>query len=110
MATVRKAVLITGCDTGFGFSLALHSAENLASKNILTIAACFRPDDEGCQILKNHPKFCPNFITNEEGKSLFVIPLDVTDDESIKVAEKKVNKILQVFVSNQFFIKYYNKY
>ena len=93
-ATVRKAVLITGCDTGFGFSLALHSAENLASKNVLTIAACFRPDEEGCQILKNHPNFSPNFNKKEESKSLFVIPLDVTNDESIKEAEKEVQKIL----------------
>ena len=96
--TARKAVLITGCDTGFGFSLALHSAENLASKNILTIAACFRPDDEGCQILKGHPKFWQNFTKNEEGKSLFVVPLDVTDEQSIGEAEKEVRKILQVIL------------
>ena len=96
--TARKAVLITGCDTGFGFSLALHSVENLASKNILTIAACFRPDDEGCQILKGHPKFSPNFTKNGEGKSLFVVHLDVTDDQSIKEAVKEVREILQVIL------------
>ena len=93
---MQKAVLITGCDTGFGFSLAVHSAENLADKNILTIATCYRPDDEGCQILKNHPKFCQKFPQIEDGKKLFVLPLDVTSEDSIEEAEKEVDKILKV--------------
>ena len=96
MSSVQKAVLITGCDTGFGFSLALHSAENLASKNILTIATCHKPDDEGCKFLKSHPNFCKNVFEVEEGKKLFVLPLDVTNDESLDAAEIEVNKILKV--------------
>ncbi len=55
----------------------------------------YRPDDEGCQILKNHPKFCQKFPQIED-KKLFVLPLDVTSDDSVKEAEKEVNKILKV--------------
>jgi len=56
----------------------------------------YRPDDEGCQILKNHPKFCQKFPQIEDSKKLFVLPLDVTSDDSIKETEKEVNKILKV--------------
>ena len=96
MSLVRKAILITGCDTGFGFSLAIHSAENLSSKNVVTIATCFKPDDDGCKVLKDHPSFCRNFVDADSGKRLFVLPLDVTDDESLKTAEIEVDKILKV--------------
>ena len=88
--------MITGCDTGFGFSLALHSAETLSSKDIVTIATCFKPDDDGCKVLKDHPNFCRNFVDVDSGKRLFVLPLDVTDDESLKSAEMEVEKILEV--------------
>jgi NAD(P)-dependent dehydrogenase (short-subunit alcohol dehydrogenase family) len=91
--TAQKAILITGCDTGFGFSLAVHSAENLSSKNFVTIAACYRPDDEGCRFLKSHPNFSRNL---GDGKKLFVVHLDVTDDDSLEKAEKEVQKILEV--------------
>jgi len=46
--------------------------------------------------LKNHPKFCQKFPQIEDGKKLFVLPLDVTSDDSIKEAEKEVQKILKV--------------
>ena len=88
--------MITGCDTGFGFSLAMHSADTLASQNILTIATCYRPDEDGCKVLQNHPKFCRNFLDVDEGKKLFVLPMDVTDEQSLILAEIEVQKILEV--------------
>ena len=41
----KQAILITGCDSGFGYSLACH----LASKHpeFLTIACCYSMNSEG---------------------------------------------------------------
>ena len=46
-----KAVLITGCDSGFGFSMAAH-AHNVLGMTV--VAACFCPDGDqtGAEELK----------------------------------------------------------
>ena len=41
----RKAIFITGCDTGFGYSLILHNLSNLGPKrDRILIAGCYYPN------------------------------------------------------------------
>ena len=47
---MKHAILITGCDTGFGFSLALDQAEKEA--DLLVLACCYQPESEGAKQLK----------------------------------------------------------
>ncbi|XP_043843493.1 short-chain dehydrogenase/reductase family 9C member 7-like [Dromiciops gliroides] len=65
-----KAVLITGCDTGFGHSLALR----LFHLGFTVFATCLFPDGEGAQSLRQ-----------EAGPShrLHVFKLDVTQDQDV---------------------------
>ncbi len=81
MATgnVKKAVLITGCDTGFGHSLALHLAEN--HPNWLTFACCFDSNSEGAKALRQ-----------KEG--LVVFQVDVTSRKSVDDLQKAVKATL----------------
>ena len=40
----KKAIFITGCDSGFGYSLILHNLENFDDNNVqLIIAGCYFP-------------------------------------------------------------------
>ena len=40
----KKAIFITGCDSGFGYSLILHNLENFDDNNVqLVIAGCYFP-------------------------------------------------------------------
>ena len=42
----KKAIFITGCDTGFGYSLILHNLENHDPKhNLILIAGCYYPNE-----------------------------------------------------------------
>ena len=58
----RKAVFITGCDTGFGYSLILHnlnSSEDDTKRGRIMIAGCYYPggSSEGiCKYLIPHFK------------------------------------------------------
>ncbi|XP_068931459.1 short-chain dehydrogenase/reductase family 9C member 7-like [Petaurus breviceps papuanus] len=69
-----KAVLITGCDTGFGHSLALR----LFHLGFTVFATCLFPDGEGAQRLRR-----------EAGDScrLHVFKLDVTQDQDVADAK-----------------------
>lgn len=58
----KKVILITGCDSGFGFSLACHMSEK-HGQDFLTIACSYFPS-EGSKILKEKP-------------NLIVLPLGV---------------------------------
>ena len=41
----KKAIFITGCDSGFGYSLILHNLSNLGPKNDrILIAGCYYPN------------------------------------------------------------------
>ena len=41
----KKAIFITGCDTGFGYSLILHNLSNLVPENDrILIAGCYYPN------------------------------------------------------------------
>lgn len=65
----RKAIFITGCDTGFGYLL----AKRLGDMGIVVFAACYT--DDGRERLENEYK--ENIIT---------VKVDVSDTESIREA------------------------
>ena len=67
-ALVDRTVLITGCDSGFGFSLASHCAE-LGMK---VVAACYSDTSEGAQQLR--------------GRGVTVVQLDLTQPASLETA------------------------
>ncbi|GFT65930.1 estradiol 17-beta-dehydrogenase 2 [Nephila pilipes] len=80
----NKAVLITGCDSGFGHSL----AKRLDSKGFHVFATCLFPSSEGATELK---KSC--------SQRLHVLHVDVTKDDSVKEA---VDYVKQNLGSSEF--------
>ncbi|KAG8184947.1 hypothetical protein JTE90_011079 [Oedothorax gibbosus] len=75
----KKAVLVTGCDSGFGHGV----AKRLDSEGFRVFACCLFPDGEGAKELR---KNC--------SKKLEVVELDVTKDESVKKAVEHVKQNL----------------
>ncbi|KAL3873538.1 hypothetical protein ACJMK2_036638 [Sinanodonta woodiana] len=75
----RKAVFITGCDTGFGY----HLAERLATKTFKVFAGCLLPDGEGSKTLAAHAS-----------NRIQILPLDVTRDDSVRAALEFVQQNL----------------
>ncbi|GFR25901.1 estradiol 17-beta-dehydrogenase 2, partial [Trichonephila clavata] len=75
----NKAVLITGCDSGFGHLL----AKRLDSKGFHVFATCLFPSAGGAMELK---KSC--------SQRLHVLHLDVTKDDSVKEAAEFVQQNL----------------
>ncbi|KAM6973291.1 D-beta-hydroxybutyrate dehydrogenase, mitochondrial [Aplochiton taeniatus] len=72
---LRRAVLITGCDSGFGHSL----ARRLDAEGFVVFAGCLFPHGDGAKTLKN------------EGSShIKILKLDVTSDEDVQQAERFV--------------------
>ncbi|XP_054716406.1 retinol dehydrogenase 16-like [Uloborus diversus] len=71
LCTKNKAVLITGCDTGFGHA----AAKRLDSKGFHVFASCLFPDGKGACDLKNN---C--------SERLKILELDVRKDDSVKNA------------------------
>jgi len=80
-----KAVVITGCDSGFGRDLALKCLENGMS----VFAACFNEDGENS--LRDEAKGNPG-----GDKNLETFTLDVRSDESVNKARKLVGDKLEV--------------
>ncbi|XP_052266737.1 short-chain dehydrogenase/reductase family 9C member 7-like isoform X1 [Dreissena polymorpha] len=72
-----KAVFITGCDSGFGNSL----ARRLYDRGFLVFAGCLSPDSAGALALKSE---CPD--------QLHVIQIDVTDEWQVRGALKFVKE------------------
>ncbi|XP_067310833.1 retinol dehydrogenase 16 [Pseudorasbora parva] len=69
---VGRAVLITGCDSGFGH----HLAKKLDSMGFTVFAGCLRPEGPGAQSLA------------EEGSvRMKVLQLDVTKEEHVSLAK-----------------------
>ena len=66
-----KWVLISGCDSGIGHSLALH----LAGQGMRVFAGCLNPHSEGAS----------NLVLHDE-KNIKVLHLDVTSQESVDKA------------------------
>ena len=81
MDTVEKrAVLITGCDSGVGFSLASHL--NDTHPDLLTLACCYESSSEGALQLSKK-------------SNVKVLQVDVTKRESIENLKKQVDTILR---------------
>ncbi|XP_069689225.1 retinol dehydrogenase 16-like [Periplaneta americana] len=75
-----KAVLITGCDTGFGYEF----AKKLDSLGVLVFAGCLYSEGDGAKELKSS---CSD--------KLKIIQLDVTQDEQVGNAVERITSILQ---------------
>ncbi|XP_070712002.1 D-beta-hydroxybutyrate dehydrogenase, mitochondrial [Pempheris klunzingeri] len=73
------AVLITGCDSGFGHQLALC----LDQKGFVVFAGCLFPGGDGAQSL-----------TRQSSSNLKILKLDVTSDEDVQQAKKTVQENL----------------
>ncbi|XP_070382992.1 retinol dehydrogenase 5-like isoform X2 [Dermacentor albipictus] len=83
-----KAVLITGCDTGFGHLL----ADRLAKDGFLVFAGCLDASGTGAKLLR-------------EESNIRVLQMDVTKQEDIDAAVESVekaldNKVLYAVVCN----------
>uniref|UniRef100_A0A914QQF8 Uncharacterized protein n=1 Tax=Panagrolaimus davidi TaxID=227884 RepID=A0A914QQF8_9BILA len=77
----KRAVFISGCDTGFGRLLALKCTE----KGIPVFAGCYTKQGE--ENLQSEAKGSPG--------RLVTFPLDITKDKSVEDAAEYVKKNLQ---------------
>lgn len=75
------AVLITGCDSGFGHQL----AQCLDRKGFVVFAGCLFPEGDGAQRL-----------ARQSSSNLKILKLDVTSDEDVQQAKKTVQENLPV--------------
>uniref|UniRef100_A0A8R1Y821 Dehydrogenase n=1 Tax=Pristionchus pacificus TaxID=54126 RepID=A0A8R1Y821_PRIPA len=75
----KKAVFISGCDSGFGRALAIKCA----NAGLTVFAGCLTKQGED------------TLQAETKGLSLFTCPLDVTKDESVAEARKFVDKNLK---------------
>ncbi|XP_075921187.1 D-beta-hydroxybutyrate dehydrogenase, mitochondrial-like [Petromyzon marinus] len=73
-----RAVLITGCDSGFGFEL----ARRLDGMGVRVLAGCLQPDGEGAREL-----------ASKSSDRLRVLPFDVTSDEQVQEARAAVTRM-----------------
>ncbi|KAM3585125.1 uncharacterized protein V6R79_008255 [Siganus canaliculatus] len=74
-----SAVLITGCDSGFGHRL----AQCLDLKGFTVFAGCLSPDGAGAQSL-----------ARQSSSNLKILKLDVTSEEDVQQAKKTVQEHL----------------
>ena len=74
-----KAIFISGCDSGFGYSLARFCQEKMGFKAV--IAGCYVKDGDGKRDLAS--------------RSIEVVDLDVTEEESVEEVKVKVERILK---------------
>ncbi|XP_076458207.1 D-beta-hydroxybutyrate dehydrogenase, mitochondrial-like [Babylonia areolata] len=73
-----RAVLVTGCDTGFGHGL----AKALFEQGCHVIATVYRPDGEGAQTLRD-----------VKSDRMTVLPLDVSSDDSVAQCLRQVKEM-----------------
>lgn len=76
-ASKDQVIFITGCDSGLGFSFAQHACE----LGFTVFAGCLNSESEGANVLSKL-------------KNIYVIEVDITKDESVKKAIKKVDDYL----------------
>jgi len=76
----KKAVFISGCDSGFGRLLALKCVKN----GIPVFAGCYTK--QGQESLEKDAKGYPGRLVS--------VPLDITKDDSVKAAAETVKKLL----------------
>ncbi|MPC60890.1 D-beta-hydroxybutyrate dehydrogenase, mitochondrial [Portunus trituberculatus] len=77
--TAGKAVLITGCDSGFGFALAKH----LDSLGFRVVAGCLAQDGEGAKQLRA-----------SASPRLHTIQLDITSVDEVRHAVQEVEALI----------------
>ncbi|XP_015785399.1 D-beta-hydroxybutyrate dehydrogenase, mitochondrial [Tetranychus urticae] len=83
-----KAVLVTGCDSGFG-----HGAALLLNKmGFKVFAGCLFPNGPGAESLKSKA---------EKPDQLIVVKMDVTKDEDLDAAYETINSTLSQKNSNE---------
>uniref|UniRef100_A0A3Q1EG81 Zgc:113142 n=1 Tax=Acanthochromis polyacanthus TaxID=80966 RepID=A0A3Q1EG81_9TELE len=73
------AILITGCDSGFGH----HLAGSLERRGFVVFAGCLYPDGTGAQSL-----------VSQSSRNLKILKLDVTKDEDVKRAKAVIQENL----------------
>ncbi|KAJ9589699.1 hypothetical protein L9F63_017105, partial [Diploptera punctata] len=71
MSLQDRAVLITGCDSGFGYALALR----LRSMGAVVFAGCLKSQEGGA-----------NDLREKNLKNLHVVQMDITSDEEVSAA------------------------
>ncbi|XP_023850546.1 D-beta-hydroxybutyrate dehydrogenase, mitochondrial [Salvelinus sp. IW2-2015] len=76
---VGRAVLITGCDSGFGH----HLARRLDAQGFVVFAGCLFPNGDGAQTLHR-----------ESSSNMNILKLDVTKDEDVTQARTVVQSNL----------------
>ncbi|XP_050718635.1 11-beta-hydroxysteroid dehydrogenase type 2-like isoform X2 [Eriocheir sinensis] len=79
VSVAGKAVLITGCDTGFGFALAQH----LDALGFRVIACCLARDGEGAKKLRA-----------SASSRLHILQLDVTSADDVLRTQQEVEALL----------------
>ena len=105
----EKVIFITGCDSGFGYSLALHCHKNT---DLTVVAGCHNANSPGSQSLTRSSDGrihvvgeekseyisiatpCHTIITSAAYKIALAIDLDVTDESSVAAAVSATKKIL----------------
>ena len=93
----KKAVFITGCDSGFGYSLATHMLENQVKgraekyADFVVIAGCYYPNGstEGADKLRQTA-----LQASVAKEDFHLVRIDVTDSASIKQAKEDIDNIL----------------
>ena len=88
---VKRAVFITGCDSGFGFSLASHMLEESRTKyrDYIVIAGCFYPNGNSAgadQLLET--------ATRVKSEDFHILSLDVTCSDSVAKARDDIDRIV----------------
>lgn len=77
--SAKQIVFITGCDSGLGYTFALH-AHRLG---FTVLAGCLQPDGEGSKQLR---QLC--------SERMQVLGLDITNETSVRAAVKALDDIL----------------
>jgi NAD(P)-dependent dehydrogenase (short-subunit alcohol dehydrogenase family) len=77
--SAKQIVFITGCDSGLGYTFALHAH----SLGFTVLAGCLQPDGEGSKQLL---QLC--------SERLQVLRLDITNETSVRAAVKVVDDML----------------
>jgi len=95
--TKKRAVFITGCDSGFGYSLASHMLEDRKYSDFVVIAGCFFPNGktEGPDKLRRKARNLSASSSSATTDSFHLLHIDVTSADSIQKAKRDIAKILE---------------